>query len=278
MNDNKISEFKDKTNFESYKYFNINSCGKQKNSGSAYPILRSHGRVDYHILYIIEGECAIITDDGEIILGEGEMILYKPHEKQHYMFRPPYSQSYWIHFTGIGAEQLLKSLNLWTKSIYHLGLDERIIQLFDAIIRENTLAERQYQVICEGKLLDLLGLISRITTTVISDNNTDNRNLIYGVIERIREEPDKNFTSESLAALCGLSRSRFEHIFKEVTGLPPYRYQLKARLSKACYLLKNTQLTVSEISNITGFDDPLYFSRIFKKFHGCSPTEYRRGN
>lgn len=278
MDTEKITECKDTTNFKSYKYLNINSCGKQEFSYNTYPVLRSHGRVDYHILYIIEGECVTIKDDEEITLKAGQMILFKPHEKQYYRFIPPHSVSYWIHFTGIGAEQLLKSLNLWTKSIYRPGLNECLMQIFDAIIYENTMKEHQYQIICEGKLMELLGLISRISATVISDNFSDNRNLIYGIIEQIQKEPHKKFASEEMAMLCGLSRSRFEHVFKEVTGMPPYRYMLKARISKACYLLKNTQLNVSEICDITGFNDPLYFSRIFKKFNSCSPTEYRRGN
>lgn len=274
----KTMEFNDKTNFKSNKYFHINSCGKQNHSGYAYPLLRSHGRIDYQILYITEGGCVVIQNDEEIMLEPGKMILYKPHEKQHYKFNPPYSQSYWIHFTGIGVEEVLKRLNLWTKSIYTLGLDDQILKLFDDIIREITLAEYQYELVCEGKLLELLGLISRIGTSKINTNTTDNRNLIYGVIERMRENPCKKINPESMAALCGLSRGRFEHMFKEVTGMPLYRYQIKMRLDKACYLLKNTQLNVSEIGNIAGFNDPLYFSRIFKKFNGCSPTEYRLSN
>lgn len=274
----KIMEFHDKTNFKSNKYFHINSCGKQKTFGYTYPLLRSHGRIDYHILYVIEGEGVIIKNDEEILLEAGKMILYKPHEKQHYRFNPPNAQSYWIHFSGIGVEEVLKGLNLWTKSIYHLGSDDRIFQLFEDIIRESTLKEYQYQLVCEGKLLELLGLISRIATNKISANTSDNRNLIYSVIEQLREDPCQKTDSEDLAALCGLSRSRFEHMFKEVTGMPPYRYQIKIRLDKARYLLKNTQLNISEISSITGFNDPLYFSRIFKKFIGCPPSEYRSKN
>ena len=268
----KIKDFKDITNFKSDAYFRINSCGKQNHRGDGYPVLRSHGRVDCHILYITKGECTITDGDREIPLAAGRLKIYKPHEKQQYKFNPPFTQSYWIHFTGIGAEEILKQLNLWIKSIYDVGIDENIIHIFDELIRETTLKEYQYQTICEGKLIELLGYISRAAT---EPSSAGKHRLIYDIIEQMRENPTKKINFEKTAAMYDLSRSTFEHLFKDVTGLPPYRYQLRLRLDRALYLLKNTELNVSEIAYMTGFDDALYFSRIFKKTFGCSPTEYR---
>lgn len=271
----KIREARDKTNFKSNKYFKINSCGVQNYSGKTYPILRSRGRIDYHILYMTDGSCTVMREGEEVILKAGELILYKPHEKQYYSFNAPSSKSYWLHFSGLGAEEVLKRLGLWIKSIYTVGHDERILRLFNDIIRENTLKEYQYEVVCQGKLTELLGLISRIATSEINASVADNRRLVYGIIEKMCEEPGKKILSEEAAAMCGLSRSRYEHVFKEVIGMPPRRYQTKICIDRACYLLKNTQLSIAEVGNMTGFDDPLYFSRAFKKFIGISPAKYR---
>ena len=182
------------------------------------------------------------------------------------------------HFAGIGAEEIMQKLNLLVKSIYNIGRNETIIRLFDDIIRETTLKNYCYQTVCEGKLLELLGYISRITVSEQGINSSDKSALIYNAIEQMREDLTKKYDAEKTASMLGLSRGRFEHLFKEVTGLPPHRYQTKLRLDRSRYLLKNTQLNISEIAFMTGFSDPLYFSRIFKKTFGCSPTKYKESN
>ena len=274
----KEKNFHDKTNFKSTKYLHINSCGKQNHNGNEYPLLRSGGRVDFHILYIAQGKGVLIKDDNEIILEQGQIKIYKPYERQHYRFCPPFTQSYWLHFAGIGAEEIMQKLNLWVKSIYNIGRNENIIRLFDDIIRETTLKNYCYQTVCEGKLLELLGYISRITVSEQGINSSDKSALIYNAIEQMREDLTKKYDAEKTASMLGLSRGRFEHLFKEVMGLPPHRYQTKLRLDRSRYLLKNTQLNISEIAFMTGFSDPLYFSRIFKKTFGCSPTKYKESN
>lgn len=271
----KTRDFQDKTNFKSAKYLQINSCGKQDHNGSGYPLLRSGGRVDYHLLYVTRGECVLSEDGEEIILSQGEIKIYKPYERQYYRFNPPFAQSYWLHFVGIGAEEMMKRLGLWTKSIYKIGVDENIIRLFEDIIYETTLKQQCYQSVCEGKLLELLGYISRIATSELGIKSADKNALIYSAIEQMRKEPLKKIDAVKMAASLGLSRGRFEHLFKDVTGLPPHKYQTKLRLDKSRYLLKNTQLNISEIAFMTGFSNPLYFSKIFKSAFGCTPTKYR---
>lgn len=207
----KDKDFCDKTNFESTQYLHINSCGKQSHNGSEYSLLRSRGRVDYHLLYITQGKGILFEDDNEIILEQGQIKIYKPYEKQHYRFSPPFTQSYWLHFAGIGSEEIMQKLNLWIKSIYNIGMNENIIRLFDDIIRETTLKEHCYQSICEGKLLELLGYISRIASSEQGINSSDKSGLIYRAIEQMREDPLKKTDTEKMAAMLGLSRGRFEH-------------------------------------------------------------------
>ena len=58
--------------------------------------------------------------------------------------------------------------------------------------------------------------------------------------------------------------------------MPPMQYILSIRIANAQNLLETTAYTVSEIAAIVGYDNPLYFSRLFKKQLGMSPTEYRK--
>ena len=73
-----------------------------------------------------------------------------------------------------------------------------------------------------------------------------------------------------------MSTSWFIRNFKQYTGSTPMQYILSKRISNAETLLRNEHYNITEISNIVGYDNPLYFSRIFKKIKGISPTEYRK--
>ena len=73
-----------------------------------------------------------------------------------------------------------------------------------------------------------------------------------------------------------MSVSWFIRNFKEYTGTTPTQYILSLRISNAQSLLESTSYNVTEIANIVGYDNPLYFSRLFKKQCGVSPSEFRR--
>ena len=81
---------------------------------------------------------------------------------------------------------------------------------------------------------------------------------------------------EEFAASQNMSVSWFIRNFKEYTGSTPAQYILSLRISNAQTLLENTDYNVTEISEIIGYENPLYFCRLFKKHTGGSPTEYRR--
>ncbi len=267
-------EFKDKTNFVSNRYLHINSCGKQPCINREYMILRSRGRVDFHFLYILAGCCVVEYEGEEYTLKPGDMVLYKPHQKQLYRFFPG-TESDWIHFSGIGAEEALKAAGLWTRGVMRPGVSETICRLFDELNREMVIKEYPYSIMCEGKLLELIATISR---EVNPKENLDSgrRSLIYDAMNDIHAQYQSKMDITKLAKQYDLSKGRFDHLFKEVTGLSPHRYLMKVRLEKAVYFLCNTTLNVSEIAELTGFEDPLYFSRIFKKQYSLSPKAYRK--
>ena len=87
---------------------------------------------------------------------------------------------------------------------------------------------------------------------------------------------NKPISIEEHAHRHGMSVSWFIRNFKEYTGTTPAQYILSLRISNAQSLLESTSYNVTEIANIVGYDNPLYFSRLFKKQCGVSPSEFRR--
>jgi transcriptional regulator GlxA family with amidase domain len=79
----------------------------------------------------------------------------------------------------------------------------------------------------------------------------------------------------TLAARVDLSNSHFTVLFKRYVGGTPIDYFIRLRLRQACRLLEDTRMSVKEIAYTLGYDDPFYFSRIFKSFNHIAPSNYR---
>ena len=80
---------------------------------------------------------------------------------------------------------------------------------------------------------------------------------------------------EEYASSHHMSVSWFIRSFKEYTGSTPTQYILSLRISNAQTLLGSTNYNITEIAEIVGYDNPLYFSRLFRKQSGMSPSEFR---
>ncbi len=86
----------------------------------------------------------------------------------------------------------------------------------------------------------------------------------------------EDFHSEHLARQVGLSVGHFYKLFRQEVGLSPANYYVRQRLSRAKQLLRNSTLTITDIAVALGFSSSQYFSTVFKRYVGLSPSEYRR--
>ena len=91
-----------------------------------------------------------------------------------------------------------------------------------------------------------------------------------------QEHYNEDIQIKDYAKARSMSVSWFLRNFKEFVGKPPAQYLLTLRMNNAVSLLETTDYNVTEISAIIGYDNPLYFSRLFKRHKGVSPSEYRK--
>lgn len=96
------------------------------------------------------------------------------------------------------------------------------------------------------------------------------------IIHYIEDNLFETFDLEDLADKCNLSVSRFKHLFKEETGIPPAEYIIRKKVEKAQELIEEQELSIKNIAYDLGFSSPAYFSTVFKQYNGYSPTLHKR--
>jgi transcriptional regulator GlxA family with amidase domain len=94
-------------------------------------------------------------------------------------------------------------------------------------------------------------------------------------IAYMNEHLDQPLQVATLAALAEVSPSHFFALFKQLTGCPPMEYFTRLRMRQACRLLDSTSASVKEVAAALGYDDPFYFSRVFKLVNRVPPSRYR---
>lgn len=100
---------------------------------------------------------------------------------------------------------------------------------------------------------------------------------IAKIVRYIDENLFETLDLELLANKCNLSESRFKHLFKEETGMPPSEYITRKKVEKAQAMMEDPDFSVKDIAYDLGFSSPAYFSTVFRQYVGDSPTAYKKG-
>ena len=257
----------------------VTSCGTYRlYSHPKLPTWRPRGRLDYQLLYIASGKAHFHFNGKEEIVTAGHMVLYRPKEPQKYeYYGEDQTEAYWVHFTGSDVKNILRSYGISDDiRIFYCGSGLEYQNHFRSMIQELQMCKDDYREMLEIHLRQMLIMIHRYLSTAKKVDNS----LIAEEIDRatgyFNENYHKDISIEAYAASRHMSTSWFIRNFKQYTGFTPMQYIRSVRISNAVNLLEDTEYNVTEIASIVGYDNPLYFSRIFKKQKGLSPSEYRK--
>ncbi|MEM0998197.1 MAG: helix-turn-helix domain-containing protein [Bacteroidota bacterium] len=104
------------------------------------------------------------------------------------------------------------------------------------------------------------------------------RERLANVLQFIRQHLTSDIRVDELYRVAGMSKSQFYRQFTEMTGMTPVKMILEERLRHAKRMLCESDQSIKEVAYSSGFNDPNYFNRIFKKLEGQTPGQYRRSN
>ncbi|MDF2921894.1 MAG: AraC family transcriptional regulator [Paenibacillaceae bacterium] len=267
-----------------------------------------HSNPYYEILMVTEGPIYLQTESEQLELVSGDCFLLTPWER-HTAWKLTHEHAgfFWVQFFATPGPSLcrpdelpgMESINWPDRSRQELrtGQDEEV---------EHLLLPRHFQPVRRYELLNLfeklhgemehpqgyfryrssllLGQILHLIAedllnkeqlrTVVPAAFLAYRQLVNLLNESYNRELDRDFFERELNRkyeyLC--------HIFKKYSGLSIFTYIHQLRIQRAQYLLLNSELEVKQIAESVGFADPYYFSRLFKRFSLCSPTDFRKQN
>ena len=258
----------------------VNNCGNYrifKRPVSATEVYE--GRNDYQLIYIASGKGHFFFNGVETIVPKGNMVLFRPKEAQvYYYYAKDETEVYWVHFTGWKVEQYLDSYELPKKeNVFFTGISPDYPWIYNQIIRELQLQRANYDDVIKLFLHHILLTINRY---IKEGKQTKNETIsdIERAVHYFNENYNKPISIEQYAQEHLMSVNWFIHSFKEVMNTPPMQYIVSLRIAAAKGYLENSNKNINEIASIIGYDNPLYFSRLFKKHTGMTPTEYKKRN
>lgn len=236
-----------------------------------YFIKRNHFD-NFLIMYISKGICTVSAGSKSYTASAGQFVLLDCYHPHSYGSEDLW-EAVWMHFDGPLARAYYDEI--WSGcgpviSPAHpevlSGLLSRIYEIFrtSCPLAENTLSDYITRIL-NGLLFSVQGKKrSALRTSSITDT-----------IAYINEHFHESLSLDALAKQANISPYHFTRIFAKETGMTPHHYLIATRISAAKFLLKSSGTSIKEIAFRTGFQSETSFCNTFKKWEGCTPSQYR---
>jgi len=234
---------------------------------------------NYQLIFIEKGAGEIGIESQRFAVEANDLICIRPNQL-HCSFEknPGYFELIeilWYFKDGIQPE-------LQLDPIARVSPDAEIISSLQRLVREALLKPPQHRLLMRLLLSDILIQYERLTPHIEEQHlqviESIRTQKIKKIVEHIHLNYQKSLRLDDLARMGGFSSHYLCRLFKELTNYTPISYLIKIRLDMAIDLLKNSEYTISEISEMVGFEDVYYFSRLFKKWMGKSPRYFVKTN
>jgi AraC-like DNA-binding protein len=237
---------------------------------------RKRGQTPFTVLqHTVAGAGNLVYDRRRYRLKPGDtMLVILPHNHRYWLEEGGRWEFFWISMSGQEAVRIHRDVLEATGPVLHLR-EETLEHIASCCLRlvegdgetPGAASAIAYEAAC-ALFDDVFGSQSAVSE--------DDDNDVRRVIDHVSRNLDKPLTVADLAEVSGFSRAHFSRMFTASEGMPPAEYVLQERMRRAARLLtSHAHLPVKEIALLTGFDEPNYFAKVFRRFFGISPTEFR---
>ncbi len=243
-----------------------------------------HMERDHHddnlLVYCLDGEGDIVLEEQKHRVRPGDILLIPKGIPHSYRARRKNPWTiYWVHFTGHHASDFIRHASRGEHSRRYLlpiGIHSRLAGDFEALLeaRDSTYNLNAYLLAANQlrQILTHIALLQPIARQKQSRGELDLEKIHSLMQARIHEQ----LNLDTLAEAINLSKYHLVKKYREVTGTTPISHFIQLKIERACHLLDTTNNSISEIAFAVGYEDAYYFSRIFKKTMGVSPSQYRK--
>lgn len=250
----------------------VSCCGQDVLRYRKFSQARPTGRLDYYFLFVTEGYIEVHVENRSFHLEKGHCCCippYVPHEIRYPATE--HIEVYWTHFSGVLAptyyEKIFDESPLVT---IPMSVTIQPTVTLEKMITELQLQDDGYEEACSSLFTLFFTQLRRSLTNKKRDP------LIQDLLLYMHRHLGTIKTVDDMACHVNLSTSRLIHRFTQAMETAPMTYLIKLRMERAVHLLSTSDLSIKEIADKVGYNNPLYFSNGFKKYYGESPSSYRK--
>lgn len=237
------------------------------------PAVRDH----YLIHFVVSGKGVFRCNQQVYPITAGNLFIIWPTQLTSYQadVEDPWRYN-WVGFNGSDARRLVNLAGFTKREpVLHSDSPEETAALLRGIADAsgNTAAADTEMA---GRLyLFLSHLIRQNSQHPAGDSR---QTYVANALRYIQCNYANDIGVNDIARYVGISRSQLYRAFLQDFGIAPHTYLQKYRINEACSLLRNPGFSIAEIAGSVGFNDPLYFSRVFKAIKNCTPTAYQKNH
>ena len=241
---------------------------------------RANGMSGFIINMTIKGRGKVFEEPDAFFCERGDLLLFPP-EAQHFYGRAPDSPDWhhrWVYFRprGFWAPWLQ-----WRNQVREVGRmslnSDDLIAEFDGLFQQ---IEETYKVGRHSSEELAINLLERLLIRCFEETPERTNAPIDRRIEEACQYLSRNLAEDlaldDVARHVCLSPSRLAHLFREQIGVNIVRWREDQRMILAKHLLHSSRYPVARIASLVGYEDQMYFSRVFRKRVGTCPSEFRR--
>lgn len=235
---------------------------------------------EYVLIYCIEGSGWFETNGVKHKVPQNHFFILPKGKAHAYGSHPNHPWTIcWIHFDGEKAGFFSEGLDKPTPINIDKNsrIEERLLlfeEIYATLKNGYSKSNLEYSITSLFHFLGSLKFLGAYRESIYSSHQQ--RDLVDEAIHFMRENIHKRITLKEIADYVHLSVSHFSNLFQTKTGFSPVNYCTQLKIQHACHLLDFSDMKVQQVAIMSGYDDPFYFSRIFTKTMGVSPTDYRR--